>query len=129
MIGKYCGEFDEAADVYRRALAVNENHRRTHTDDIATILHNLGGLAHARGDPREAERLARMRIAVRTAQTDGNPIVWAGDDATLAAILVDLGRFAEARAILNSALTSYERANGRHLVEVAAALHNLGPGV
>ena len=126
MLGKYSGDHDEAAEAYDRALRICVEHGKATGADAAAILHNLGGLAHARGDAPAAEALARRGISVRSTLRGADHLVRANDDAALAAILIDLGRFGEARAILTRVLAAYAQDRPRHQGEIAAALHNLG---
>lgn len=123
--GKQRGDFDAAAAAYRQALTIID--RMTGdpgADDVrATLLHNRAGLAHAAGDPAAAEPLARAGLALRLA-TSGDPLAVATDRAALAAILVDLGRFAEARELLAAVIGEFERRQETY--ELAVALHNLG---
>jgi tetratricopeptide (TPR) repeat protein len=126
LVGKASGEFTEAERVYVRALAIHDGHGRSNTTDTAVILHNLAGLAHARGDAGTAQPLARRGIAVRLQLGDLDPVGLAADRAALAAILIDLGQLAEARAVLTEILAGYERDPGPNRYEIAVTLHNLG---
>src|SRR5687768_15207841 len=47
---KYSGRFDEAKILYERAIRMVERVSGPDQDSLATLLHNLGGLEHARGD-------------------------------------------------------------------------------
>lgn len=120
MVGKFAGDFAEAEVAYRRALVVQIG-RGDAGAMTADILHNLAGLAHARGDAGSALALARRGIDVRRGLPSPNAGRLAGDRAALAAILIDLGRHAEARAMLHELLRG-----GRPRYDTAVALHNLG---
>ena len=63
----YISRFDEAESLYRRALAIAERigERRL----IASVCHNLGGIAHARGDHAAGIRWARRSVQVRNRST------------------------------------------------------------
>jgi tetratricopeptide (TPR) repeat protein len=125
MIGKYRGIFGEAEQAYRRALAIYASHGDTSSANVAALLHNLAGLAHARGDAAAAEPLARRGILIREALTT-DPLALAQDRAAFAAILIDLGRLAEADQVLRQILRIYEEVYGPVHYEVAVSLHNLG---
>ncbi|GIJ43284.1 hypothetical protein Val02_01700 [Virgisporangium aliadipatigenens] len=125
ILGKYTGDFEAAEFAYLRALSIDERHGGADPAVAAGILHNLGGLAHARGDAAAAQEWARRGLAVRTS-TAVDPLLVAADHAALAAILVDLGKAAEARAVLWGVLAVYRQDPRRHRYEIAATLHNLG---
>jgi tetratricopeptide (TPR) repeat protein len=124
MVGKYAGHFAEAERAYQRALRICVNRGPAGAGDMASVLHNLAGLAHARGDARSAETLARRGIAVRAALPGVDPLALAADRAALAAILIDLGRYDEARGLLSNAVGIYRERGRPH--DLAVALHNLG---
>lgn len=74
---------------------------------LATLLHNLGGLAHSRRRPHEAEPYARRGLALRRDHCD-DPIGVAADAAALASILETRDEWAEAETLYREALTVYE---------------------
>jgi len=121
VIGKYAGDFTGAEAAYRRALAIEERSGAAAGADVAGLLHNLAGLAHARGDAEAALPLALRGIELRASLPSADPHGMAEDRAALAAILIDLRRHGEARAILDEIL-------GGDLAryDAAVALHNLG---
>ncbi|GHJ15939.1 tetratricopeptide repeat protein [Micromonospora sp. AKA38] len=125
MLFKYLGRLDEAEHLYDRSLALLSR-TPTRAGDLAAVLHNQAGVAHARGDLGRAERLARLGIAVRTGQTQVDRRALAADDAALAAILIDRGSWNEARRLLESCLDHHRREYGPAHHEVAVTLHNLG---
>jgi hypothetical protein len=67
MTFNYARKFEEAERLYQRALAIVTGCRSAGHGDIASIYHNLGGLAHARGDYNVAELLARKAVVLREA--------------------------------------------------------------
>lgn len=96
MTCKYTGRFDDAERLYRRALAIAEaNH---HDELLAAVLHNLGGLAHARGDALHGIEHARRGIAVRATLDDERSL--AEDRAALAGLLIDASELEEAERLL-----------------------------
>lgn len=121
IVGKYAGDFAGAETAYRRALAIEEQSGRAAGANVAGLLHNLAGLAHARGDAEAALPLALRGVAVRASLPSGDPRGLAEDRAALAAILIDLGRHGEARAILDEILSG-----DLARYDAAVALHNLG---
>ena len=121
VVGKYAGDFAGAEAAYRRALAIEERRGAAAGASAATILHNLAGLAHARGDAEAALPLALQGIELRTALPTADPRGLAEDRAALAAILIDLARNDEARAVLDEILSG-----DLARYDAAVALHNLG---
>lgn len=126
VIGKYRGDFDEAGSAYRRALGIVNERGSDQVALRASLLHNIAGLAHARGEAVAAESVAREGIALRTSSAATNPLELAADRAALAAILVDLRQPDEARDLLTEVIAVFEQSYGPEHYEVAVALHNLG---
>ena len=126
ILGKFLGRFADSERHYRRALAIYAQHGEVASAGIAAILHNLGGLAHERGDHQRAYRYARRGLEVRQALAEPDPLALAQDRAALAAILVDLHRYDEAETLLADALTTYQSWYGPRHYEVGVTLHNLG---
>ena len=116
---KYVGRFDEADELYRRALTLAE----AGGDDalVATICHNLGGLAHARGAAAEGIAWAERGLAVRTGLRDDLGL--AADRGALAGLLIELDRLDEAATLLAEARATFV-AHGDRL-EVAIVDGNL----
>ena len=126
IINKYRGQFREAERLYQRALAIHQLDGDVACADVAAILHNLGGLAHAQGRHRAARRWARRGLAIRESLPDSDPTALAADRVAPAAILIDLGEYSSADALLASALAQYERTLGAEHHAVGVTLHNIG---
>ena len=62
IVCKYTGRFDEGRLLYERALLLVP----PDSVEAAAILHNLGGIEHARGRNAEAEVPARRAVEVRS---------------------------------------------------------------
>ena len=122
---KYTGNFSDAEVAYARALEVFE---AADADDsaLASVQHNIGGLAHARGNHAAAEAPSRRAVELRERALGPGAREVAADRAALAAILDELGRGAEAEALLREALRVFERELGPDDHEVAVTLANLG---
>lgn len=123
IVCKYTSRFAEAGRLYRRVLAdLTRVHGPTHPS-IATVLHNLGGLEHARGRPARALPHARRGLAIRARLLgDDHPAV-ALDMAALAAIVQGLKRNAEAERLYLRAIHILRRTLGKTHLEVG---FNLG---
>jgi tetratricopeptide (TPR) repeat protein len=126
IIGKHLGRFADSERHYRRALAIYTRHGEVASADVAAILHNLGGLAHERGDHKAAYAYARRGLEVREALAEPDPLALAQDRAALAAVLVDLHRYHQAQTLLAGALATYQAWYGPWHYEVGVTLHNLG---
>src|SRR3954454_10162226 len=61
---KYTGGYDEAATLYEHAHAAFLAGLGPAHPDVAMVLHNIGGLAHARGRPAEGESAARAAVSI-----------------------------------------------------------------
>ncbi len=122
---KHLARFDEAEDLYRESLASLQGTLGADHSEVAAVLHNLAGLAHARGDYRTAERLGRQGLAIRVTALGDDHLAVATDRAALAPILDGLDRQDEAEKLLRQALATFERVLGGDHYEVAVARHNL----
>ena len=122
---KYTGGFDEAAALYDRALRLALAGEPPDEMTIATLYHNIGGLAHARGTFAEGEEPARRAHEIRLRVLGPDHPEVAADAAAWAGLLEGLGRFDEARAIYGRALAIYRTVYGEEHPEVAYALSAL----
>ncbi|MEU6285791.1 tetratricopeptide repeat protein [Streptomyces sp. NPDC047028] len=125
VVSKYLGKFDQAARSYRQALDLLGDLPSPAPADLATIWHNIGGLAHARGDYGAAEAPARCAVALRVQALGLHHPAVATDRAALAPILLELGQLDEAEALLCDALGIFESAYGADNPNYAIALGNL----
>jgi tetratricopeptide (TPR) repeat protein len=125
MTFKYAGRFADAAAAYDGVRAILESRADTDPGDLATLFHNLGGLAHARGDLAAAEPLARRSVELRLELVDRRDLAALLDRSAHAAILDGLGRSAEAEATIRDLLPDLEAALGADHPEVGVALNNL----
>jgi tetratricopeptide (TPR) repeat protein len=118
---KFAGWFDRGAEAYAKALALAGEDPML----LATVLHNIGGLNHARGSYESAEEPARRAWEIRrTLRDDDDPMTLA-DAVAYAAVLDGLRRYKESRPIYERALEVYQRVFGLEHYETAATLHNL----
>lgn len=121
MVFKYTGRFDDAEALYTRALSIAE----TAGEDrlVAVICHNLGGLAHARGNHEDGIAWARRSIAVRATLDD--PVALAADRGALAGLLIEAGELDEAAEHLHAAREVFAAHLGQDDHEVAVVDGNL----
>ncbi|MER7281650.1 tetratricopeptide repeat protein [Dactylosporangium sp. NPDC000244] len=120
VLHKLTGRLGEAKTWYRRALRGLRARRRPDLDRFATLLHNLGGVAHAQGRHATGEPAARRAVGIRAALHGADHPATAADRAAWAALLDGCGRTEEAAAQLERALRAM-----RDPVEVAFVTHNL----
>jgi tetratricopeptide (TPR) repeat protein len=105
--------------------ALVQRHHGARSREMATLWHNLGGLAHARGNYVRGEPLARRAVEVgRRVLPAGHPELLAHEVAH-AALLDGLERYRESIRIYRRALAAYTRIFGRAHYETASTLHNL----
>ena len=97
---KYTGNFDEAAELYDRSLEVTAARLGNDHPEVATLLHNLGGVAHAAGRPADGEAPAREALHIRRHALGPDHPDTAADAAALAGILIALNRDDEATTLL-----------------------------
>ncbi len=122
---RYAGRFDHAAAFYNRARTLLRQAGAPEGAAMASVLHNIGGLAHARGDFAAAEEPARRAVHMRVQLLGENSVEVAADKAALAAVLTDLDRLDEAEDLLTEALAVIEEHHGPHHLETGMALGNL----
>jgi tetratricopeptide (TPR) repeat protein len=126
IVGKYSGDFETAAAHYAEALELCVLHYGEWNTITATLYHNIGGLAHARGLFADAELPSRRAWEIREQLLGPEHPASLADACAYAGILEGLGRLDEAQAIYDDVLPVYEKVFGPQHYEVAAALHNLG---
>jgi tetratricopeptide (TPR) repeat protein len=125
MLCKYAGWFERGEQAYARALAAAARQTLHREEITATILHNVGGIRHARGRFDLAEDPARQAWEIRRALLGDDHLTTLADRTAYAAVLNGLGRHTESRPIYERALETYERVLGPEHYETAATLHNL----
>jgi tetratricopeptide (TPR) repeat protein len=126
ILAKATGQYARARRHYAVALPIVRRHPRNPWVELADLYHNLGGLAHARGDFVVGEPLARKAIALRARRHGPRAIVTWLDRAAHAALLDGLGRHAEAAKVYRAVLPVYRRHFGPRHYEIAVTLNNLG---
>lgn len=122
---KYTGRFVEAGELYESALKVFAARFGREHPEVATILHNLGGLAHAAGRPADGEGPAREALRVRRQVLGPNHPATAADGAALAGILIAMDRDDEAAQLLEHAFEVFVHSGPMHL-EVGITVGSLG---
>jgi len=127
LLFKDLARYDEACDLYERALTLvsTERESRATWRALATLYHNLGGIDHARGCFQSAEVLSRRGVAIRVDIAEDETDL-AADLVALAAIVEARGRFGEAESLYREALVILERGPERRELETAVALAGLG---
>ena len=119
---KFAGLLDEAERSYSIALPVALAHADVDPEFLAGVLHNLGGLAHARKQNDLAEAYARRGLSIRLTRCPEAEAV-AADRAALAAILESAEAWTEAQALYRLAVATWTELGEDH--ELAMALNGL----
>jgi tetratricopeptide (TPR) repeat protein len=122
---KYSGRWAEGERCYRRALRLEEKAGNGRSDAVATLLHNLGGIEHARGGSKRAVVWARRGLALRKLLYPARHPAVAADAAALAPILSELRRFTEAEELLLDVVRIYRHSPDWYRYELAVAYDNL----
>lgn len=125
VVSKFAGAWADAARCYAKVQAIQDRHGLAGSPDRATLLHNLGGLEHARGDLERAEPFTRQGLELHAQTLGDDHLATDLDRVALAAILDGKGKSSEARDLLETAIPRLQARLGAH-PEVAVALNNLG---
>ncbi len=125
ILAKDTGRYADAGTHYAAALALLEPFLGPDSPQLASLHHNLAGLAHAQGDYLAAEPPARRALQLRRQIKPPDKAGLAGDIGVLGAVLVGQGRCDEAERALHEALTLWENLYGPAHYEIAVTLHNL----
>lgn len=122
---KFTGDFQASEIAYDRAIGLLTAIAGPDHPDIATIQHNLGGLAHARGDTAAAETFARRSVDLHERSLGSDHLVTVLDRSALAAILDQQGATTEAETLLRDCAERLERTLGSSHRELAVVFNNL----
>jgi len=123
VLRKYQGRFAEAERFYRKALPTIE--ASGDVDALATLFHNLGGLAHAQERHEQGEPHARRSVELRESLFGSGHVAVALDVAALAALVEGRGGLAEAEDLYRRAHAIFRRVLGPSSAEGALALSSL----
>ncbi len=123
--GKYASDFDAAEAAYRRAAAALDSLEDPDPLVRAGLLHNLGGLAHSRGDAAVGISLAEQGLAIRAGELGGGHPDVARDLNALGALYQLAGRWEDAARAYRRALAVFEDSYGPDHFEVAMTCANL----
>jgi tetratricopeptide (TPR) repeat protein len=125
MVFKYTSDFEAAQACYERAMAAMERWAEPDPLAIAGLLHNLGGLAHSRGDFAVGIPHAERGVALRVeALGDDHPDV-ARDLNALGALYQLADRLDDAARAYDRALALFEGCYGPDHFEVGMTCANL----
>ncbi|MEU6285625.1 tetratricopeptide repeat protein [Streptomyces sp. NPDC047028] len=123
---KFWGRFERSEDAYTHAAEYVQHAGRVARPLAATLAHNLGGLAFARGDFDTGEVQAGRSVQLRQALAGAGRQEVVADIAARAAILAQQGRLDDAADDLAGALKIYRRLHGRCHLDWAVTANNLG---
>ena len=122
---KAAGRLTEARQCYERARDLLRLEEPVDYSALATVYHNLGGIAFVLGAYASGELMARKGIALRLQAAKG-PEALAADLIALAALIGGQDRFDEAEQLYRSGLTVLRATPHASRAEIAVALHGLG---
>jgi tetratricopeptide (TPR) repeat protein len=125
VVYKYAADFDAAEGAYRRAMAAADGQGDPDPLILAGLLHNMGGLAHARGDAMGGIPLAERGVALRTGVLGAGHSEVACDWNALGALYHLAGRLDDAARAYGRALGVFEDRYGPDHFEVAMTCANL----
>jgi len=107
------GRLDEAASLYRDAIAMNRRLRGSDHENIAGLEVGLARLLVDRRDFAEAERTVQDAIRIRRHHGNAASPTTAYAEGLLGMVLTREARYAEADSVLRESLRSLERQVGR----------------
>ncbi len=124
-IYKFLGHFDKAQSSYERALEACDLEYGEQPSELgATLCHNLGGLAHARGDFADGEPFARRGVGIREQLVGEQHPDVAADLVAWASILDGLERQIESEPLYKRARDIIGKHAGETSYEMAVCLNN-----
>jgi serine/threonine protein kinase/Tfp pilus assembly protein PilF len=126
MIASSRGDYDEAATLHARALALREAQFGPEHPRVGDSLDNLGVVRFHQGALDEALALYERALAVRVAALGEHHRDVGTSHNNLGGLYLDRGDDARARTHLEAALAAYERALGPAHPDLAIPLTNLG---
>lgn len=125
VVHKYSSDFCAAEAAYRRASAAVAGMADPDPLLAAGLLHNLGGLAHSRGDAATGIPLAQQGAALRAGALGTSHPDVARDQNALGALYHLAGRHDDAARAYGQALSVFEDSYGPVHFEVAMTCANL----
>lgn len=125
VVHKYAADFPAAQAAYQRAMAAAGGMPVPDPLTMAGLLHNLGGLAHSRGEPAAGIPPAERGLALRVGSLGAAHPDVARDLNALGALYHLAGRYADAGHGYQRALAVFEDCYGTDHFEVAMTCANL----
>jgi tetratricopeptide (TPR) repeat protein len=130
------GDFAEAEQLYRRALAIRERAQGGDHPDVAVVLTNLAALKVAQGDFDAAQPLLERSLAIRETALGKDDVRTAQSLSNLALLYAARGNAAAAEPLYLQSIAIFDAAKntgpahtadfGRVLENYAALLHETG---
>lgn len=118
-------KYAEAADLYRRSLAIKEKKLGKSHPEVAKALNDLARAYVGQDKYAEAAGLHQRALVIQEAKVGKNHLDVATTVADLAVAYANLGKHADAEILYRRALTIREAGLGKDHPDVATVLHNL----
>ena len=125
VVYKFAADFGAAEAAYQRALKAAGGIASADPLTRADLLHNLGGLAHSRGDAEAGIQLAERGLALRVGALGADHPDVARDNNALGALYHLAGRYRDADIAYRQALAVFESSYWPDHFEVAMTCANL----
>lgn len=122
---RHLGNYPEAEDMLRRALAAREKMLGPQHASLANTLNLLGGITRVRGKHADAEAFYKRSIEIAAAAKGGKDANTGILIDNLAVLYQQTGRLTEAEALQGRAIAIFEEALGYDHVTTAQAIANL----
>jgi tetratricopeptide (TPR) repeat protein len=126
ILAKDRGDYEQAAQYYKEVLGWLTQTHGAASPKLATIHHNLAGLAFATGETGVAEHHATQAVALRRTASPPEAAALAADQSVLATVLFAQGDLDGAERAGLNALDGWIRLRGRNHYEVSVQRHILG---
>ena len=119
------GMYDEARELYERALTIREQHFGSDHEQVAESLNDLGVILRNRGEYDLAEQFLRRAVAMRRALFDNDRNELAISIEELGRLLRDRGNYEEAESLFREGLEMRRRIFGNEHHETVASLSSV----
>jgi tetratricopeptide (TPR) repeat protein/CHAT domain-containing protein len=125
MVHNAQGNYAQAEDLYKRALAIREKTLGTNHPEVAKVLHNLAYVYESQGKYLDAESFNKRALAIEEKIVGANHPQTAMTLNNLGIVLQKQGRYGQAEQVYTRALAVREKVLGSMHRDVAQTLDNM----